>query len=150
MLGRPDFGVESAVPCSSRWLDVLSLQRVRREECQLVAYVLLVVHPPIFIQFALSHSAAFATGSLAFPESPSRGLMMRANSRGPTAAETVAALKASMGAMDVAGRAVGRPPSSPPPPPQQQQQPQVFQLDPDEEPGEMLGGWVWTYGCERI
>ena len=87
------------------------------------------------------YSSAYNSGSLAFPDNSSRGPMMamRSNSRGPTAAETVAALKISMGVSDMAGRS-GRPPSSPPPLQQQQQhQAQVFQLDPDEEPGEILG-----------
>ena len=95
--------------------------------------------------FCPSHSSACNPVSLAFPDNSSRGPMMamRSNSRGPTAAETVAALKISMGVVsDMAGRATGRPPSSPPPLQQQQQQAQVFQLDPDEEPGELLGEWV--------
>jgi hypothetical protein len=86
-------------------------------------------------------------------ESPSRvagGMFARSNSRGPTAAETVAALKASMGGLDMGGGGSfgsaaacgrsfnGRPPAAPWSPAAAPSF--TSQLDPDEEePSEILG-----------
>jgi len=71
---------------------------------------------------------------------------MRSGIRGPTAAETVAALKAGLGAVDLAsaaglrsgGSMSGRPPMSPWS--QASISPQVMRFEPDEEPQETLGG----------
>ena len=78
--------------------------------------------------------------------------LMRSGSRGPTAAETVAALKAGMGALDLPSMAAGgagprsggsliggRPPMAPWS--QASISPQFARFEQDEEPQEILGGW---------